>query len=180
MNLRTEEIRKSVHQDEIKKIYTSSFLKEDRMPFWMMTIMSYLRNTEFLSFYDKDVLCGFVYMATIKKQTLIMFFAVDETLRSKGYGSRILEQIQAMYPQNKIIITIEPCDEAVPDLETRQRRKRFYLKNGYEEAGYFIKLAGKKQEIIIKNGTFDKGELRRFFMQYSNFTMIPKIWSTDS
>ena len=180
MNLRVEKVAQSKRKQEIKNIYTSSFIKEDRMPFGMMIAMSYLWNTEFLSFYDEDTLCGFVYMATIRKLTFIMFFAVDENLRSKGYGSCILDEIQSMRANNKIVISIEPCDEGADDIKQRLRRKKFYANNGYAETGYFIKLGGKKQEIIIKNGTFDKRELALFFMLYSNFTLFPKIWNTDS
>lgn len=175
MDLRVEKIAKSKRK-EIKDIYTASFPKEDRMPFGMMLIMSYLWNTEFLSFYDGETLCGFVYMAKIRKLTFIMFLAIAENLRSKGYGSGILNKIQSMHANNKIVISIEPCDKDADDIEQRLRRKKFYTDNGYAETGYFIKLGGKKQEIIIKNGTFDKREFMLFFMQYSNFTLIPKIW----
>ena len=179
MDLRVEKVCKSKRKSEIKEIYTSSFLKEDRMPFWMMVAMSYLWHTEFLAFYDGDVLCGFIYAATIGKQTFIMFFAVDEKLRSKGYGSRILNQMQARHPENKIIISIEPCDNNAEDIQTRVRRKKFYMDNGYVETGHFMKL-GKQQEIIIKNGEFNKRKFQLFFMLYSNLTIIPKIWKADS
>ncbi len=172
-----EKVRKSKKKQEIKAIYTSAFPKKDRMPFWMMILMSYLWNTEFLAFYNGNVLCGFAYMASIEKITFVMFFAVPENLRSKGYGSQILTEIQSLHPKNKIIISIEPCDENAEDIELRLRRKRFYLKNGYSETEYFIKLGGKKQEVIIKNGVFKKREFKLFFMLYSNFTIIPKIWS---
>ena len=180
MNLSVEKVRKSKRKQDIKNIYTSSFLKEDRMPFGMMIAMSYLWNTDFLSFYDEDILCGFVYMATIRKLTFVMFIAVEENLQSKGYGSSILNEIQSRYPNNKIVISIEPCDEEANDIKQRLRRKKFYANNGYKETGYFIKLGGKKQEIIIRNGTFDKRELALFFMLYSNFTIFPNIWYTKS
>ena len=105
-----------------------------------------------------------------------MFFAVDEKLRSKGYGSTILQEIQKKYPKKKIIISIEPCDENAPDIETRKRRKDFYLRNGYKETGYMIKLLGVVQEIIIANGEFNKTLFRNFFVLYSNGTMWPRIW----
>lgn len=176
MDLNVEKVRKSKRKRQIKDIYFSSFSKEDRMPFGMMTSMSLLWNTEFLAFYDDNVLCGFVYMATMGKQTFIMFFAVDKNLRSKGYGGRILKKIQSMHPQNKLLVSIEPCVEAAEDIETRRRRKKFYLKNGFSETGYFIKLGGKNQEILIKNGTFNKKKFMLFLMLYSNFMIIPKIW----
>lgn len=175
MDLRVEKVARSQQKNDIKDIYTASFPKEDRMPFGMMLMMSYLWNTEFLSFYDGDILCGFVYMATIKKLTFIMFFAVDENLRSKGYGSLILNKVQSMYAKHKIIISIEPCDQEAVDIDQRVRRKNFYIRNGYKETGYCIKLGGKEQEIIIKNGVFDKREFLLFFFLYSNFTMIPRI-----
>lgn len=165
----------------VKEIYTASFAKKDRMPFVMMQLMACLPSTEFLSFYDADTLCGFVYMATLLRISFVMFFAVDERLRSKGYGSRILDAVQAQRPNDKHIITIERCDETdAPDIEDRIRRKRFYLRNGYSETGYMIKLGNAEQEIIIKNGEFDKQEFRRFFLLYSNGTMWPKMWQAGA
>jgi hypothetical protein len=178
MHLRVEKVNTSKRKQEIKEMYMSSFPKEDRMPFALMVMMSYLWNTQFLAFYD-DILCGFVYMATIGKQSFVMFIAVKENLHSKGYGSRILEIVQSMNLNNKVIISIEPCDESAEDFEQRLRRKNFYLKNGYLETGYFMKLGRKKQEVLIKNGVFNKLEFILFFMLYSNFMLIPKIWKND-
>lgn len=176
MDLRIEKITNSKRKQEVKDIYISSFLKEDRMPFGMMLLMSFLWNTEFLAFYDGDTLCGFVYMATIKKITFVMFFAVAEEQRSKGYGSKILEKIQTLHPNQKIVVSIEPCDQCADDLHQRVRRKRFYTHNGFSETGYYMRLGGKDQALLIRNGAFDKEEFTKFFMLYSNFTMIPKIW----
>lgn len=174
MDLRVEKIWRSKRKKEIKNIYMSSFEKKDRMPFFMMIAMSFLWDTEFFSFYDGGILCGFIYMANIHRMSFVMFFAVDEKLRSKGYGSSILKKIQMMYPKNKIIITIEPCDADVEDVELRIRRKNFYMRNGYKETGYFIKL-GKEQEIIINNGIFKRWQFSIFLLFYSCLAIIPRI-----
>ncbi|MGL4344557.1 MAG: hypothetical protein ACRCTE_05105 [Cellulosilyticaceae bacterium] len=179
MGLSVEKVRRSKRKQEIKGIYTEAFVKEDRMPFWMMIAMSYLWHTEFLAFYDGDTLCGFTYMATMGKLTFVMFFAVDEGLRSKGYGGQILSQVQMRHPNNKIMVSIEPCDEDAKDLDQRIKRKQFYGRSGYKESGYLMKLGGKTQEVLIKNGQFNRGQLIRFFMLYSNLTVIPKIWPID-
>ena len=146
------------------------------MPFPLMVAMSKLWNTDFLGFYEEDTLCGFIYLAHNRKIVFVMFFAVDAALRSKGFGSAILQEIQKKYPTKKIIISIEPCDETAPDIEIRKKRKAFYLRNGYKETGYMIKLAGVVQEIIIANGEFNKSQFKRFFVLYSNGTMWPRIW----
>ena len=163
------------HSD-VKRIYFESFPKSERMPFPLMVAMSKLWNTDFLGFYEEDTLCGFIYLAHNRKIVFVMFFAVDAALRSKGFGSAILQEIQKKYPAKKIIISIEPCDETAPDIEIRKKRKAFYLRNGYKETGYMIKLAGVVQEIIIANGEFNKSQFKRFFVLYSNGTMWPRIW----
>ena len=129
------------HSD-VKRIYFESFPKSERMPFPLMVAMSKLWNTDFLGFYEEDTLCGFIYLAHNRKIVFVMFFAVDAALRSKGFGSAILQEIQKKYPTKKIIISIEPCDETAPDIEIRKKRTVFYLRNGYKETGYMIKLAG--------------------------------------
>lgn len=114
--------------------------------------------------------------AVNRKMIFIMFLAVDESLRTKGYGSAILKEIKNRYPDKKIMVSIEPCNDSAPDIEVRKRRKAFYRKNGYSETGYMIKLSGVVQEIMITNGDFDKKEFLLFFIFYSNGTVWPKIW----
>lgn len=174
MALKTANVK--LNDAEVKRIYLGAFPKEERMPFSMMVAMSKLWNTNFWAFYDEDVLCGFVYMAINRNLVFIMFLAVDKTLRSQGYGSAILQEISKKYLNKKIIISIEPCDNCAPDLKIRKMRKSFYLKNGYQETGYKIKLNGVVQDVIIKNGEFSRKEFRFFFMVYSNGTVWPQIW----
>ena len=174
MQIRNEKVK--LKNTDVKDIYFDSFPKNERMPFLMMVAMSKLWNTEFLGFYDGDTLCGFVYLAHNSKIVFVMFFAVDKTLRSKGYGSAILQDIQNKYPDKKIIISIEPCDNDDPDMELRTRRKDFYMRNGYHETVYMMKLNGIVQEIIISKGEFDKKQFRTFIAVYSNGTMWPRIW----
>jgi GNAT superfamily N-acetyltransferase len=159
-----------------KRIYFEAFPKEERMPFPMMVAMSKLWSTDFWAFYDDDALCGFVYTAHNPHLLFIMFLAVDRALRSQGYGSAILREVRRKHPKKSIVVTIEPCDPGVPDLALREKRKSFYLRNGFEETGYRIKLGGAAQEILIANGVFSKAQFRLFLALYSNGVMWPKIW----
>ncbi|MDD6039408.1 MAG: GNAT family N-acetyltransferase [bacterium] len=164
----------------VRQMYLDAFPPAERMPFPVMVAMSKLWNTDFLEFYDGDTLCGFVYLAHNRKLVFIMFLAVDETLRSKGYGSTILHEIQSRYSDKKIIVSIEPCNAAASDLALRTRRKAFYNRNGYQDTGYRMRLSGVEQEILICNGNFDKREFRLFFVLYSNGTVWPKIWRRET
>lgn len=178
MNLKIKKVKLS--NKDVKRIYFDSFPKKERIPFPIMILLSKITHTDFLAFYDKNILSGFVYLSAIENITFIMFFTVDKNVRSKGYGSKILEEVQSLYPNNKIVISIERCDVEAPNLNDRIRRKKFYLKNGYIDTGYLIELSKIDQEIIIKNGTFDQNELLNFFVRYSNGTMKPRIWKRKS
>ncbi len=162
---------------KIKQIYFDSFPQNERMPFPLMVAMSKLWNTQFLSFYDGDIPCGLIYFAVNRKLVFIMFLAVNEELRSNGYGSAILQEMQRRYPNKKIIVSIEPCVEEALDIEIRQKRKDFYLRNRFKETPYRMRLNGVEQDILVTNGVFSKKEFQYFFAIYSNFTMYPKIWS---
>jgi GNAT superfamily N-acetyltransferase len=141
----------------------------------MMLILSKLKRTHFYVYYEDDKIIGFSYFGVRKNITFISFLAVDESKRSHGYGKLILDHIQMLYPFNKIILTIEQSHNSYSYSE-RSKRKKFYMMNGFLETDYYMKMGKKVQEILIKNGEFDKFELFIFFLLYSNFTMYKKIF----
>ena len=104
MELIIKKVRKGNIRKKVKEIYNSSFPKEERIPFWMMFFTSFTNTTDFFAFYDDDTLIGFTYMAEVNNILFIMFLAVDENTRCKGYGSKILNLIKQKYPNDKIII----------------------------------------------------------------------------
>lgn len=177
MNLEVKKVnRKNKNVKKLKKIFNNSFPKDERMPFWLMRLMSKMGSSELLSFYDGDLLCGFIYMAVIDNITFIIYLAVDTKIRSKGYGSAILNEIQSMYEDNKIVVYIDIADETKEDNEQILKRKKFYLNNGYEETNYLVNSTKDViQEILIKNGEFDKEEFIEFYNKYTNKTMKPKL-----
>ena len=50
-----------------------------------------------------------------------MFLAVDESLRREGYGSAILKEIRNRYPEKKLIVSIEPCEDISPDTGNKEK-----------------------------------------------------------
>jgi GNAT superfamily N-acetyltransferase len=141
----------------------------------MMMLLSKLNSTHFYAYYEEDEIIGFSYFGVKKNITFITYIAVKESKRSQGYGKRILNHIQLLFPNNKIILGIEPSYLSYIYTQ-RSKRKRFYLMNGFLETEHYIKLGGQELELLIKNGEFLKEELFLFFLRYSNFTMFKKIY----
>lgn len=172
MELKVRKVK--LKSKDVKAIYFDLFPPNGRLPFCMMVVMSKLWNTKFLSFYDNDKLCGFIYFAVQFKQVFLMFFAVDKELRSKGYGREILNELKKLYPMKKMIVTIEYGN--TDKTKEQERRKRFYLNNDFKETGYLIRMGGVEQEILVRNGQFSKVKFRAFLALYSNGILWPKIW----
>lgn len=162
-------------RNKIKQLYTSSFDKNERIPFWMIILMSFTKTTDFFAFYDNENFIGFTYMATLNNIVFIFFLAVDDDVRSKGYGSQILTAIKEKYLNHKIIISINRAD-----YNKKIKLQNFLFKNDFSYTGYLMKSGDKEQDIMIANGDFNKRELQRFFHIYSNASMVPKIWEDDS
>ena len=175
MELIIKKVRKGNICKKVKEIYNSSFPKEERIPFWMMFFTSFTNTTDFFAFYDDDTLIGFTYMAKVNNILFIMFLAVDENTRCKGYGSKILNLIKQKYPNDKIIISVTK--------ENNNSREsniiNFCSKNDFKYTGYLMKSGEKIQEIFIYNGDFKKREFQLFFHTYSNASIVPKIWEDD-
>jgi len=152
--------------EEVKQIYLSEFPRDERAPMWILLWKAKKDSVEFLACYDEDTLIGFVYLILWEKVTFILFFAVNNKLQSKGYGSKILGLVKDRYPGNKIVLDIEILDEKAWNYEQRKRRRSFYLKNGYEPTGVIMQESSMAFELLVNGGAFVEEELHSLFRSY--------------
>jgi len=139
----------------IKKLIMTQFPRNERVPIRMLlwkAKASKSSTVDFLAFYAGDLFVGFTYMFTNDDITFVAFLAVDSTIQSKGYGSQILKYVKTLYPNNRIVLGIESLDESADNYKQRVKRKEFYIKNGYESAGFKIKALGAEFEMLITGG----------------------------
>ncbi len=146
---------------EFKALYHRAFPRAERVP--VRFLMNKDIDATLNACYDGKLFCGFYSTLTLGDITHILFLAVDDTLRGRGYGSVLLALISHHYPQNRIILDIEAEDPAAPNNEQRIRRKAFYEKNGYVESGIEYRWRGVPYKILIKNGTITEEEFDSFW-----------------
>ena len=175
MNLKVKHVLFCKDKKKVKEIYFSAFPKKERMPFGFMLVLSCLPTTKFLAYYDEGTVCGFLYYGKVGRQVFVMFFAVDEQLRSSGYGSEILSMLHKKYPKCQITVSIDPPIEGTSDSEIRQRRKQFYQRNGFIDSEYDIKLNGMMQQVLVSGGAFSKTRFSAFLLAYSCLAIIPRL-----
>ena len=151
---------------EFNDLYLTAFPQEERVP--VRHLMKHSGESELIACYDGETFCGFYSTLTFGDITHILFLAVADELRDRGYGSALLKLISRRHPHNRIILDIEAEDPTAPNFEQRVRRKAFYEKNGYTESGIRYNWRGVPYKILIKNGTITGAEFDAFWDNLDN------------
>lgn len=123
---------------KIHKLYLEAFPPEERMPFFMLKMLSKKDCVDFYSIYDEEKFIGIVYNIIFQDIVYIFYLAVDNTLRGNGYGTKILNSIKEKYKDSRIILNIEELDENSDNYEQRLNRFKFYEKNGFKYLNYKV------------------------------------------
>lgn len=116
-----------------------------------------------LAAYEEDVFCGFACLLEWSDIVHIIYFAVMEELRRKGFGSQILQEIHLANPQKRVIVDIEQPDDSADNNEQRIKRKAFYLRNGYHEDDIHYDWRGIDYAILSHGGAVTQEEFWQFW-----------------
>lgn len=119
-----------------KALQRRAFPKEEQYPFWQLRLMTLKKGVRFSAFYDGVLFCGIAYTASTERVMYVLYLAVDDRLRSQGYGTKILDLLQAENPEKDIVLNVEPLDERAKNYEQRKKRLAFYGRNGFSDTGY--------------------------------------------
>ncbi|WP_172251297.1 GNAT family N-acetyltransferase [Saccharibacillus deserti] len=182
MSLSSQPITKnSPSAAAIQTLYEEAFPANERAPLSILYRRARRPFVDFTAYYEQDTFIGFTYLARRENLVFLMYLAIDPTQRSRGYGSRVLEQIRAAYPGSRIVLNIEAPDPAAANAEERLRRREFYLRSGYEASGYLVKEFGVQYEALVQGGTFGREEYLRLYKRFMGFPLSvlarPKIVS---
>lgn len=165
--LRTVEISNNFNElSEIERLYRASFPRRERDPF--KGLVNHQDNIDFRACYDNETLVGMYVILMEGDLAHILFLAVEESSRDKGFGSEILKEICFRLEKTRLLVDIEAIEENSPNLEQRIKRKKFYLHNGFQETDINYLWHGIHYQILVKNGTISKSEFRKFWNRFES------------
>ena len=130
------------------EVNLESFPPEEQMSTAMQTALCEKGELEVWAIYDGEDFVGFTTVFPGTKLAYVFFLAISSNVRSKGYGTKVLDLLRRQYAGRRVVLDIEPDDPSVPDNELRRRRKQFYLRNGFLESGYLLEYCGLSFEIL--------------------------------
>lgn len=117
-------------------------------------------NTDVLGIYDGALPIGFIVILKNERCGYIYFYAIDGRLRSKGYGSAVLERLGDEYKGIQMTLDFELLDENADNYVQRLRRRQFYLRNGFHETGRYTMLGDERFEVVCNGGELDEEGLK--------------------
>ena len=138
---------------EIKEIYMEAFPKAERKPFFTVRRSVNKGKSLLLTAMENEVLQGFVMAIPYKNMVMVDYLAVSSKIRSRGIGSKILQEICRRFPDQKIVLLIERLDDTAENKDQRIARRKFYFKNGFTSSNIYITGRSGNMEVLNFGGT---------------------------
>ena len=131
------------------------------------------KSVNFRAFYEDDQFCGVLYTAEDNKYIFVLYLAVNDQIRSKGYGTKILDWLK-LNTEKSIVLNVESLDPSAENALQREKRISFYSKNGIFDTGCRFVDGGEKYSVLASDiEIFDPGEYEMLLSKFS-FGMYKK------
>lgn len=143
---------------QVHALYRRAFPPEERVPLPLLHASAVRRRAiSFTAWVDPELsdpsahdaeVVAFTYSFVSKDLVYLAFLAVDDRLRSAGYGRRILEWFADEHPDLPLFLEIEPIDESAGNYGQRLRRLAFYQRNGFTVSNMLTHEAGQTFRVL--------------------------------
>ena len=155
------------YKKQVKKLYKAAFPFNERFPLPFLKWKARGADADFSAVLDDGKFVGFSYTLESENFLYVYYLAVCEELRSRGYGSKILEAIKDKNPGRTVTLAIEDMSKRdAPNYTQRLRRLKFYEANGFQRLNLKINEAGVDLELLGTDGavSFDEfmGLMKKF------------------
>lgn len=137
-----------LHRDKIDRLFIAAFPKDERPPISLLYKRHNQGKADFRAVMDEKTFVGLVLITGCETVKTLMFFAIEENLRSRGYGSRILAMLKEEFRNVPFFLCAEPLDEKADNAQERINRLQFYAHNEFTEIGLHVKEAGVEYTIL--------------------------------
>lgn len=86
---------------------------------WLLSVLAFRKSVNFKAFYDDDQFCGVLYTAEDNKYIFVPYLAVNDLIRSNGYGTKILDWLKEN-TEKIIVLNVESLNPSAPNALQRE------------------------------------------------------------
>ncbi len=159
--------RKLHEYKDVCRLMRTAFPQNEQMPMWLLRVLAFRKSVNFRAFYEDEQFCGVLYTAEDKKYIFVLYLAVNDQIRSKGYGTKILDWLK-QNTEKIIILNVESLDPSAENTLQREKRISFYSRNGIFDTGYRFVDEGEKYSVLASD--IDHFDLSEYEMLLSRFS----------
>lgn len=160
---------------KIYRLYRQAFPRYERKPFSMIISMQKKGKTDVWYFEKNNEFVGLAITINSDDIILLDYLAIVKDKRSQGIGSQILRKLLAHYGTKGLLIEIESVYKNAKNLSERQRRKQFYLKNGFLCMNVMVNLFGVEMELLGANCQVTYEDYHSFYKKSLGKIITEKI-----
>lgn len=108
-------------KEKLYSVNDEAFPDEERISSEKLINFCLNLNCDFWGIYD-DEFAGFIVILPDKelKIAYIWFLAIDSKYRSKGLGTKTLQEINKKYSEFQLVLDLEKIDETAKNIEQRK------------------------------------------------------------
>lgn len=164
---------------DVGRLAREAFPPGEYFPPRKLMRMARADDFDFWKILDGSAFVGFMVVKTYDDLAYLFFLDIDPSHRSKGYGARALALLRTLYPQKRLILDFEMLDETAANNEQRKKRRAFYLRNGFQETGWFISYNNIDFEIVSADGHLDLEKYKALMLTLEIEHFHPRYFRKD-
>lgn len=154
---------------KVEKLYETAFPVNERVE----DIPALLSNfpVKLLGIYPSetpDQFAGFFLVFDDGKFLYLGYFAICPEMRSGGIGGKAMQALVELYRGRQLMFSYESVRQPSDNAEQRERRRSFYLRNGFHESPWYAKLGDTEFVLCSSEEPADIEAFKSFLRQYAH------------
>ena len=143
--------------NRVEELYLRAFPANERFPFRLLKKRALQGKADFWNLFEGELWVGFAYL---------FFFAIDEKLRGKGYGTAAIKAMIEHYKGKRLFLALENWLEECSNPEERVKRHDFYLNCGLQDLPYKLRELKMVYAIMGSGGKVEPEEYKPMMNRY--------------
>lgn len=177
MQLNIEKITvQSSFWNEVNVLAKEAFPPEEYLAPSEIVKMAEQGDVDFWAITAHDEFVGFMVVKLYENLAYLFFLAISSLCRSKGYGGKAITLLQETYPDKQQVVDLEMLDDNAINKEQREKRRKFYLRNGYKETGLFLSYLGVDYEVLCMDDNFSPEQFKLMMSTFQIAGFKPKYF----